>query len=342
MPLEPSEAFTKQRVSTRARVRTGATCIKLLFNLFCVAAFSVSGALAQDATTVRLVETTPTHRVIEHALGTTEVPRELERVVSLSFFATDILAALGQPPVASETYLQDFAYLEPHLGGVTPIPSGEAGYNLEAVVAARPDLILIEGGEGQVYGADYGQLSRIAPTVVLEIHPEHYRRFWPLDLGLILGLEAETEARLAEYENKLEAAQARLAEADFSDTVMLVGVWRGGFGIYGGEGYTAVLYKYGLELSPPALVRELALDKYLEQISLEAVPQLEDAEHIFVSVDGDADETFGELEGSALWRGLPAFQAGNVYPVERRSWMTSGLLADEGKVSDVLNALLGE
>ena len=123
---------------------------------------------------------------------------------------------------------------------------------------------------------------------------------------------------------------------------MLVGVWRGGFGVYGGEGYTAVLYRHGLELSPPTLVRELALEGYLEQISLEAVPQLEDADHIFVSVDEDAGETFGELENSALWQGLPAFQAGNVYPVERRSWMTSGILADEGKVEDVLNALLGE
>ena len=158
--------------------------MKLLFSLLWTLALSSGGALAQGETVVRLVETTPTGRVIEHALGRTVVPLDPERVVSLSFFATDILTALGQPPVASETYLQDFAYLEPLLSGVTPIPSGEAGYNLEAIVAARPDLILIEGGGGQVYGADYEQLSRIAPTVVLEIHPEHYRRFWPLDLGL--------------------------------------------------------------------------------------------------------------------------------------------------------------
>jgi iron complex transport system substrate-binding protein len=315
--------------------------MKLFFNLFCVAAFFVSGALAQDATTVRLIETTPTHRVIEHALGQTEVPLDPERIVSLSFFLTDHLLALGVKPAASETYEEDFAYLEPLAEGIIPIPFRGDAYNLEAVLAAQPDLILVGAYDGELYGADYAQLSQIAPTVVVNETDSYIADRWVFDLGVVLGLEEEATTRWAEYQEKLAAARERLEETVGDEKVGLFRVTARDFRVYGNVGYTAVLYDEGVGLTPPELARELAWGAYNESVSLEVLPRLADAEHLFISVDGDEDaaRVFEGIEANPLWQRLPAVQAGRVYPVERRVWMNNGLLANERKLADIVRAL---
>lgn len=295
----------------------------------------------EPAPSVRLVDTTPTHRVIEHALGTTEVPLNPERIVSLSFVLTDDLLALGIKPAASETYEADFAYLEPLTEGVIPIPIGGERYNLEAVLAARPDLILVGAYNGELYGADYAQLSQIAPTVVVNETDSYIADRWVFDLGVVLGLEDEAAARWAAYQGKLEAARAQLEETVGNEKVGLFRVTARDFRVYGNVGYTAVLYNEGVGLTPPELTRELAWGKFNESVSLEVLPQLHDAAHLFISVDGDEDaaRVFGEVEKNPLWQGLPAVQAGRVYPVERRVWMNDGLLANERKLEDIVSAL---
>jgi len=301
--------------------------------------------LAQEPASVRLVETTPTHRVIEHVLGTTEVPLNPERIVSLTFFLTDNLLALGRKPIASETYGNDFAYLNPLAEGITPIPFVGERYNLEAVLAAQPDLILVGAYNSEPYGADYDQLSRIAPTVVFNETDTYTAYHWISELGVILGAEGATSARLADYRREVEALKEDLAKAIGDGKVGFVRVRAREFRIYGNVGYTAVLYDGGLDLTPPDLARDLAWGKYNETVSLEVLPRLADANHLFVSVDGDEDENaahvFRELQRNPLWQNLPAVQKGNVYPVERRVWMNDGLLANEHKLEDVRRALLG-
>lgn len=303
-------------------------------------------AFAQDPTPrVRLVEMTHTHRVIEHALGTTNVPLEPERIVSLSFVLTfvltDDLLALGVKPVASETYEADFAYLEPLAEGIVPIPFRGDAYNLEAIVAVQPDLILVGAYNGELYGADYAQLSSIAPTVVVKETDSYIANRWVFDLGVVLGFEQAAAARWAEYQGKLGAARERLEQSVGDEKVGLFRVTARDFRIYGNVGYTAVLYNEGVGLNPPQLTRELAWGKYNESVSLEVLPRLRDAEHLFVSVDGDEDaaRVFSEVEENPLWRGLPAVRAGRVYPVERRVWMNDGLLANERKLDDILSVL---
>lgn len=290
---------------------------------------------------VAVVSETPESRVVRHALGETEVPADPERIVSLSFTNTDNLLALGLRPVASETYGDGFAYLEPLLEGVAPVGYVETGYNLEAVLAARPDLILIQSYGGELFGADYAQLSRIAPTVVLESHDRSYLdRLDVLDLGVILGMEEEARARLEETDAKIAQAREVIRAGVGDANVALVNVRERELRLYGGEGYGWVLYQHGLGLTPPELTRELALNTYAAQISLETIPQLADAEHIFFVVSDDGGEAFTRLTGTPLWQNLPAVQAGNVYTLDAYSWLTMGTLADEGKVEDVREALL--
>lgn len=294
-----------------------------------------------DEYSLEVVSETDSTRTVRHVLGESEVPKEPQRIVSLSFLLTDDLLALGVKPVASETYEADFAYLNPLAEGIIPIPFRGDVSNLEAVLAAQPDLILVGAYNGEIYdGADYAQLSQIAPTVVINETDSYIADRWVFDLGVVL--EEEEAARWAEYQDKLAAARAQLEAAVGNEKVGLFRVTSRDFRIYGNVGYTSVLYNEGVGLTPPELARKLAWGKYNESVSLEVLPQLHDAEHLFISVDGDEDaaRVFTKVEDNPLWQNLPAVQKGNVYPVERRVWINDGLLANERKLRDIVNAFV--
>src|SRR3546814_10578475 len=103
-------------------------------------------------------------RTVEHAMGSTEVPAEPERVVVLDSSFLDASLALGVTPVAANeaiagsgmpAYLGD-AVAEMEVVGLIEEPK------LEDIAAQRPDLIL---GEKVSHEANYGETSGLAPTV---------------------------------------------------------------------------------------------------------------------------------------------------------------------------------
>ena len=159
-----------------------------------------------------------------------------------------------------------------------------------------------------------------------------------LDLG-----SRTCAAHLADYRREVEVLKEDLAKATRDEKVGFVRIKAREFRIYGNVGYTAVLYDQGLDLTPPDLTLELAWGKFNETVSLEVLPRLADADHLFVSVDGeeqeDAAHIFRELQLNPLWQNLPAAQQGNVYPVERRVWLNYGLLANKRKLEDIVSAL---
>jgi len=267
-------------------------------------------AFAQDEEVpyveMRVVEETDTHRLVEHSLGQTEVPLEPQRIVALDHQIADNLLALGVTPVGAMVY--DPPYLEPFEGTFTELP-GNA--DLEAVLALEPDLILTSVEANLYSPLKYDQLTSIAPVVGLDDHPEHARREWTRDLGAILGMENEARARMAEHQALLDETRTAVQEAIGDETVAFFNVRQREFRLYGDEGYTSVLYRHGLDLNPPTLVRELTLGKANEVVSLELIPQLEDADHLFLLVNNDAGETLTEVENSVLWQNLPAVGAGN-------------------------------
>lgn len=114
-------------------------------------------AAAQQAD---VIAETPKTRTVRHIFGETELPARPERVASLG--VEDELVTLGVTPVvwAAEDYLKPT---------LPEVPTAGASYepNLEAVVAAEPDLILLQQSEGFEDRTMYEQLSRVAPTVVI-------------------------------------------------------------------------------------------------------------------------------------------------------------------------------
>jgi iron complex transport system substrate-binding protein len=153
---------------------------------------------------------------IEHKFGSTTIPAEPKRVITLGFSEQDPVLALGVAPVAVRDWFGDQPYAvwpwaQDELGGATPevlkMPFGEL--NFETLTALKPDLIVAT--HSGITEEEYATLSQIAPTLA---QPGDYPDFgvpWQEQTRLIgqaLGRSAGAEAAIAEVETRIAAAAA--------------------------------------------------------------------------------------------------------------------------------------
>lgn len=150
----------------------------------------VSGSLVSQA-----AETAVYPVVVEHKLGTTTIPAEAQRIVTLGWNGEDAVLSLGIKPIAMPRYGSFpsgiFPWNEERLGTAKPqLLSGDLDF--EAIAALRPDLIL--GVYSGISEVEWKRLSTIAPTVVYRSGP------WAADwrevlnqTALALGLSNQAE-----------------------------------------------------------------------------------------------------------------------------------------------------
>jgi len=256
-------------------------------------------------------------RSFEHALGTTQVPAEPRRVVSLTGSSDmDALLALGFEPVAAGANYPDesggyrFGYwLDPaETAGIEPVTIRPEP-NIEQIAALEPDLIV---GHSSGLESIYDRLSEFAPTVAHE-----YTGRWDRAIrlyGRLLNRPERAESVVSEIQATVDEAAARLPEdrprvAAFGAT--------GPDGIYvylpeieGGPG--RVLSDLGL-LPPQA-----ALDAGAE-IGLEGLSVLQEADVLFgLGYTVDGSDPLDEVESEEVFRRLPAVSGGRYerIPVE--------------------------
>ncbi|MEJ8280801.1 ABC transporter substrate-binding protein [Pseudonocardia spirodelae] len=154
---------------------------------------------------------------IDHAYGTTEIPAEPTRVVTVGLSDQDPLLALGVRPIAVNPWYGDYPsatwpWAQDELGDARPVVLNGGVRNDEAppveeIAALKPDLIisLYSGTTAQ----QWEQLSRIAPTVVPDAEFTDFRITWQeatRATGEALGREQEARDLVA-------ATEARFAEA---------------------------------------------------------------------------------------------------------------------------------
>lgn len=156
-------------------------------------------------------------RTIQTARGAVEVPGEAARIVNLSGGFGGYLYALDAPVVATDTRVLGVTDLD---GGFPPawsekaraagsqaLPAGQE-LNIEAVAAARPDLI-IGGGQGitAVQATEnYDRLTAIAPTVLVPTTVTDWREQLR-QVAEAAGRGDRVDALIEGYDNR--AAQVR-------------------------------------------------------------------------------------------------------------------------------------
>lgn len=154
-------------------------------------------------------------RTIEHALGTTEVPVDPQRIVTGRRGTLPMLLDLGVEPVgaydATAILGQPFHPLisdAAEAAGVEPVAVEDFQLQLEAVAALEPDLIV--SASVDIEGI-YDQLSEIAPTVALDFDfDDPVANAVPI--GEVVGLGEEAAALVADFEAAVADAGAGIED----------------------------------------------------------------------------------------------------------------------------------
>ncbi|WP_339222234.1 ABC transporter substrate-binding protein [Paenibacillus sp. FSL H8-0332] len=316
-------------------------CIALLL-VFLTACGGEEGGVATQNTSLA-----PQFLTVQHKFGETDIPVHPQRIASINL--EDMLLSLDLPVVLAVTAGSD-NYLMPQLQArdIQVLPS----LSPEAVLESNPDLII---AFDVITQEDYDALSKIAPTIV------YNRRTWRSSITEIakdLGQEEKAVAALKAHEEKVAQAREDLAPVIAAQpTVALVRVTAKDFRLYFPsilsseqvQGYATALYHdLGLQADPLALdLQKKEPERENATISMELLPQIK-ADYIFVTVGsasgGPEDykkdlEGFAEIEKSAVWKALPAYQQGNIYMVGAKHWISDGMLADDLKINDIVQAL---
>jgi len=174
---------------------------------------------------------------IENKFGTTEIPEQPQRIVTIGFNDADFVLALGGELVGERELIGDYdATQRPWAQDVLPdgdVPTvGSDELNLEQIAALRPDLIV--GVYSFIDQATYDQLSAIAPTLAQTDEYADGATPWQeqtLLTGRALGAEDDAQALVDDVEGRFaQAVEDNPGFAGQSIAVDLTGL--GGSGHY--------------------------------------------------------------------------------------------------------------
>ncbi|MFF2889410.1 AraC family transcriptional regulator [Paenibacillus sp. NPDC057967] len=262
-------------------------------------------------------------RLVSTSMGEVAVPDNPQRVVT--DFYLGYLLALDVKPVGTNRMFMENPYLQDQVEGIMDVSE-----NLEAIVAANPDLIVT--GDAQKYEA----YSKIATAVYLD-HSTNIRE-QVKQLGVILNKEAEAAAWLEEFEEKLAGAkkrvQALLKEGETA--VVFAGGIQKELTLYG-NAYTGgtIHGELGIPMNEN-VIRDIDPKTGWATISSEVVDHYA-GDHIFMSVD-TKKESF-DYASDPLWGTLPAVKNNKLYEIDGYRFYFSDPISVMNQIQDIANMM---
>lgn len=334
-------------MSTRIRTFVGVALAALV-----AGACSPSQPTPASSTGPMSTAATETRMVTDASGQEVALPLEPTRVVTLSEPTTDNALALGITPVGAVSgrgqsgvaaYLADRADDVPILGSVgTP--------NLEAVGAAHPDLILVDGTSVKSDDTDtLNALKQIAPVFYTAHSGDDWRETFTRTADA-LGVTDEASTKLADFDAHVAAVSSRLNDGGYLDQTYSVVRWQGD-----SAGLILKELPAGQALSALGMKRPANQDRngegHSEPVSLENIDQI-DADWLFFGTLGKSsvnnpsaggatgveasEAALAEARASVGFDSLAAVRAGHVIPVDGSLWTsTGGYLLMEGIVANI-------
>lgn len=271
---------------------------------------STGGAAAQSSAT----DSFPVE--VKHALGTTTVDAEPQRVVTIGGSNNqDFVAALGVVPVGMATVAWGgnangstdwFDQAVTDLGGEQPQQFDEAdGTNFTAVAELTPDLIVaVNSGITQ---EDYDRLTQIAPVVAYPTGP--WVSAWQDQQRVVaqaLGRSQAGEDLVKETEELIKQRGEDLGDA--AGKTFIYGDTTQKLGFYGpGDSRPRFFEALGLELAP-VVKDNVTEDEFWREWPEERADELKSDLYISVAEDEAAAEKF---KNDPMLRTIPAVAAGH-------------------------------
>jgi len=270
---------------------------------------------------------------VSHAMGTIQVPEGAKRVVTLFQGATDSAIALGVTPVGVvESWAQKptYVYLREALKGV-PHVGLETQPNLEAIVALKPDLII---GTKSRHEKIYGQLSKIAPTVLAE-NVYDFKASLALT-AQALGKESEGKHLWEDFQQRIQQFRDLIQKnvANWPLTASVLNVRVDHLRLYLQQSFSGVVLKeIGFTFPLP---NKTGWGVKLK--TKEALPSV-NADVFFIilhSNDEAVQQNYDAWRAHPLWNMLTAPRNKQVYEVDRVAWLLSGGILGANQILDQL------
>ncbi len=292
------------------------------------------GGSPQNAESPSQTESTQATRTIQHAVGTTQVPKSPERVVALDNIALDSVLALGVTPVAAlynENTGEFPVHLRDRLQGQDVTKLSPTQQNLEQITSVKPDLIV--GGKN--VEPVYDLLSQVAPTVLLG---KSGSSNWKDKLQLVgetLGKPEAADQLLQDYRDRLDKLQQQLGDRADELEISVIRIFPDRVRLYQKDSFVGrILEDAGLSRPPAQNQNRLWSEVSREQLDAA------DGDVIFVWTLGDeAESALQKLQSDRLWSQLDAVQAGKVYEVPGY-WIGRGPIAANAVIDDLFQYLV--
>ncbi|WP_199624585.1 stalk domain-containing protein [Paenibacillus alkalitolerans] len=261
-------------------------------------------------------------KTIKHEMGTVTLNGAPERVVVLFNGMVDIALTLGVKPVgAVESWVEKpwYHYIRSEMTGVKNL-GAETQPNIEAIVALKPDLII---GSKLRHEKIYGQLSKIAPTIMTESvfdWKEHIKL-----AGVALNKEENANQFLQDWNARVAEFKQKMGSKAKSTEVSVIRFQPDGIARIYVSGFAGtILEEVGLSRPKAQQVEGKVV---VDLSSKEQIPML-DGDVIF-----DITSSWGNNEGfktaedwtsSPLWKNLKGVKNAKFYDVNDITWNMSG------------------
>jgi iron complex transport system substrate-binding protein len=259
---------------------------------------------------------------VTHALGTTEILEEPQRVIALDRSTIDAALALGLDVVGYTTYSDPDGALPEYFGDALDEHAADAVWvgdllspNLEAIAALEPDLILTAAVRHE---GIYDELSGIAATVATESAGGGWKDGFTL-VAEATGRLDLAEELLTDYEECAASVGADINAAAENPTISVVR-FADAIRLYQPVSFSGTVLD-DADLARPDSQQDR--EEFIRIISEEELA-LADADVLLFTVPrNDAvEENATAIQSRPLWSTLAAVQAGNAHAVADDSWMS--------------------
>ncbi|WP_329191987.1 iron-siderophore ABC transporter substrate-binding protein [Streptomyces sp. NBC_01435] len=285
---------------------------------------------------------------IKSALGTAEIKKQPERVVTLGQGSAETAIALGHTPVGIEKYewgSDKTGYLPWIHEAVkksgdklpTQITGGE-DIDFEAITELEPDVILAPWSG--ITQKDYDILKDIAPTVA---YPDlAWSTDWDQQIDIIgkaLGQTAEAKGLVSKIEKQLSDAAATRPEYKKHTFSYIYNTGPGTLGVFKPEEQRVkMLTSLGLTVDP--VVNSFKETKGTDSalIGLENAEKLKNSDLLFTFYMDDKARK--EIEAQPLYAAMPAVKSGAIVYSNDNSFVTASSIINPLTVPWVIDRYL--
>ena len=274
---------------------------------------------------------------VVHQKGTSNVPKEIKRIVCLDYSILETLDALNIEVVGIPKGNLP-AHLSKYKDNANVVDVGTLlEPNLEKINELKPDVILISGRTEKVYD----ELNKIAPTVFMAPDAKDFmnsmKKEWDI-IGKLFGKEAAVNTAFESLQSKVAALNEKAKEKNKKALVLMFN--KGKFSAYGKDSRFGVIFNV-MGLIPA--VEDIEKATHGQAVSNEFI-QKANPDIIFVIdrsavVDKKASNT--EDVENALVKQTAAYKNGKVIYLNPDYWYLagSGIHSANRMVEDISKAL---